>query len=395
MEKIWLILPGLLLLIGGGEWLVRGASRLASLLGVPPVVIGLSVVAFGTSAPELAVSVLSAYRGQPDIAVGNVVGSNIVNVLLILGLSAVVAPLAVSVRLIKIEVPLMIGTALLFIALAYDGKLTRWDGALLVLIFVAYIAWMARTARSETLLQEELEEAGVIPRSGWTYLKLAGLTLAGLAGLVLGSEWLIQGAVAAARALGVSELVIGLTIVAIGTSMPELATSVIASIRGERDISVGNVVGSNIFNILSVLGFSSLVAPDGVAVAPAVLRFDAPVMVGVSLACFPVFFNGFQIKRWEGMLFVVYYIAYTVYLILYSSHHDALDEYTLAMGYFVLPLTGIALVLTLIFAWNRQYLKPRRTRREYLPHAQQALAPNAQTDDSEPDSTDPARGAGR
>lgn len=360
-----MILPGLLLLIGGGEWLVRGASRLASLLGVPPVVIGLSVVAFGTSAPELAVSILSAYRGQPDIAVGNVVGSNIVNILLILGLSAVVAPLAVSARLIK-EVPMMIGTALLFFALAYDGKLTRLDGVILVGIFAAYLAWMARTARSETLLETELDEASVLPRRGWTYLKLVALVVVGLTGLALGSEWLIQGAVAAARALGVSELVIGLTIVAIGTSLPELATSVIASLRGERDISVGNVVGSNIFNILSVLGFSSLVAPDGMAVAPAVLRFDALVMIGVSLACLPVFFNDFQIKRWEGALFVGYYIAYTVYLILYSSHHDALDEYTLAMGYFVLPLTGIALVLPLIFAWSRQYLKPRRLRRKEL-----------------------------
>jgi len=365
LEKAWLILPGLLLLIGGGEWLVRGASRLASLLGVPPVVIGLSVVAFGTSAPELAVSVLSAYRGQPDIAVGNVVGSNIVNILLILGLSAVVAPLAVSARLIK-EVPMMIGTALLFFALAYDGKLTRLDGVILVGIFAAYLAWMARTARSETLLETELDEASVLPRTGWTYLKLVALVVVGLTGLALGSEWLIQGAVAAARALGVSELVIGLTSVAIGTSLPELATSVIASLRGERDISVGNVVGSNIFNILSVLGFSSLVAPDGMTVAPAVLRFDALVMIGVSLACFPVFFNGFQIKRWEGALFVGYYIAYTVYLILYSSHHDALDEYTLAMGYFVLPLTGTALVLTLIFALNRQYLKPRRLLRKEL-----------------------------
>lgn len=363
MEKVWLILPGLLLLIGGGEWLVRGASRLASLWGVPPVVIGLSVVAFGTSAPELAVSVLSAYRGQPDIAVGNVVGSNIVNILLILGLSAVVAPLAVSIRLIKIEVPMMIGTALLFFVLGYDGKLTRLDGVLLVGIFTGYLWWMARSARSEPILEKELEEIGIIPRDGWTYFKLAGLIVFGLLGLSLGSEWLIQGAVATARALGVSELVIGLTVVAIGTSLPELATSVIASLRGERDISVGNVIGSNIFNILSVLGFSSLVAPNGMAVAPAVLRFDALVMIAVSLACFPVFFNGFQIKRWEGALFVFYYIAYTVYLILHSSHHDALDEYTLAMRYFVLPFTMIALILTLAFAWNRQYLQPRRSSR--------------------------------
>ncbi|MFN4032180.1 MAG: calcium/sodium antiporter [Fimbriimonadales bacterium] len=363
MEKAWLILPGLILLILGGEWLVRGASRLASLLGVPPVVIGLSVVAFGTSAPELAVSILSAYRGQPDIAVGNVVGSNIVNILLILGLSAVVAPLAVNIRLIKIEVPMMIGTALLFFALSYDGKMTRVDGAVLVGVFVAYLAWMARTARSEPTLEAELEEVGAIPRNGWIYLKLAGLILAGLAGLVVGSEWLIQGAVAMARALGVSELIIGLTIVAIGTSLPELATSIIASARGERDISVGNVVGSNIFNILSVLGLSSLVAPDGMTIAPAILRFDALVMIAVSLACFPVFFNGYQIKRWEGALFALYYLAYTIYLILNSSHHDALDEYTFAMQYFVIPLTVIALVLTLAFAWNRQYLKPRRMSR--------------------------------
>jgi cation:H+ antiporter len=177
LEKIWLIVPGLLLLIGGGEWLVRGASRLASLLGVPPVVIGLSVVAFGTSAPELAVSVLSAYRGQPDIAVGNVVGSNIVNILLILGLSAVVAPLAVSMRLIKIEVPMMIGTALLFFALAQDGKLTRLDGVILVGIFAAYLAWMARTARSETLLETELDEASVAAAHGLDLSQTCGVGL--------------------------------------------------------------------------------------------------------------------------------------------------------------------------------------------------------------------------
>jgi cation:H+ antiporter len=187
LEKVWLIVPGLLLLIGGGEWLVRGASRLASLLGVPPVVIGLSVVAFGTSAPELAVSVLSAYRGQPDIAVGNVVGSNIVNILLILGLSAVVAPLAVSMRLIKIEVPMMIGTALLFFALAQDGKLTRLDGVILVGIFAAYLAWMARTARSETLLEDGVGrgERRCRARAGpisnlWRWLVRAGLDRAGV-----------------------------------------------------------------------------------------------------------------------------------------------------------------------------------------------------------------------
>ncbi len=359
MEKAWLILPGLILLMGGGEWLVRGASRLASALGIPPVVIGLSVVAFGTSAPELAVSVLSAYRGQSDIAVGNVVGSNIVNILLILGLSAVVAPLTVSLRIIKVEVPMMIGTALLFVLLGMDGQLSRWDGALLVTIFAVYLVWMGRTARQEPEL-EEVEELAKPPVGAKDYVKIVLLIIFGLGGLVLGSEWLIQGAVSLARAMGVSELVIGLTIVAVGTSLPELATSVIASLRGERDISVGNVVGSNIFNILSVLGFSSLVAPNSVQVARSVLFFDAPVMIAVSLACFPVFFNGFRIMRWEGAIFVFYYIAYTVYLILQASAHDALETYRLVMAWFVLPLTALTLTVSGIFAWRQYRGKPVR-----------------------------------
>lgn len=357
MDKIWLIVPGLVLLVGGGEWLVRGASRLASALGVAPVIIGLSVVAFGTSMPELAVSLLSAYRGQPDIAVGNVVGSNIVNILLILGLSAVVAPLAVSLRLIKIEVPMMIGTAVLFMLLSLDGSLTRWDGLLLVSVFLAYLAWMVRTAHQEPELEAELEEVEELAKAPTTpveYVKLAMLIILGLGGLVLGSEWLIQGAVSLARAFGVSELVIGLTIVAVGTSLPELATSVIASFRGEREISVGNVVGSNIFNILGVLGFSSLLASSPVKVAHSVLYFDGPVMIAVSLACFPVFFNGFRILRWEGAVFVFYYITYVAYLILQASAHDALGIYRFVMGWFVLPLTALTLTVSAFFAW-RQY----------------------------------------
>jgi len=356
METAWLIVPGIALLVLGGEWLVRGASRLASMMGVAPVIIGLTVVAFGTSAPELAVSILSAYRGQSDLAVGNVVGSNIVNILLILGLSAVVAPLAISLRIIKIEVPVMVGTAILFVALGWDGVISRLDGAILVAIFALYLYWMWRTARSdpeaaEELAEVEIEESPQPSRS--TTLKLVGLVVLGIVGLMLGSQWLITGAVSLARMLGVSELVIGLTIVAAGTSLPELATSVIASLRGERDISVGNVVGSNIFNILSVLGFSSLVAPNGIVFGSAVLYFDAPVMIAVSLACFPIFFNSYKILRWEGGLFVLFYLFYVVYLILNASHHDMLDEYQMVMKYFILPLTAIVLIATLLTAlWN-------------------------------------------
>ncbi len=365
MEKLGLLVAGLAVLLVGGEWLVRGASRLALLLGIPRVVIGLSLVAFGTSAPEIAVSVLSSYRGQPDIAVGNVVGSNIVNVLLILGLSAVAAPLAVSKRVFRIEVPLMIGTALLFMVLGKDGHLSRADGFLLTGIFLVYLVWMARTARQDPTLEKELPDGDGSVAPGWRgYVRLAGLIVAGLAGLVLGSRWMVDGAVALARILGVSELIIGLTIVAVGTSLPELATSVIASVRGERDIAVGNVVGSNIFNILLVLGFSTVVSPSGLEVAQAVVRFDAPVMVAVSLACLPVFFNGFEIKRWEGTLFVAYYVFYVVYLILHASEHDALDEYTLVMRWFVLPFVALTLVTVLLVAWHRQVWLPRRSVKE-------------------------------
>ncbi len=353
MNTAWLIVPGIALLVLGGEWLVRGASRLASMMGVAPVIIGLTVVAFGTSAPELAVSVLSAYRGQADLAVGNVVGSNIVNILLILGLSAVVMPLAISARIVKFEVPIMIGSALLFMALGWDGVISRLDGILLVTLFFLYLYWMWHSARTDPEAAKELvdvEMEALPQRTLSNYLRLAGLIVLGLVGLTFGSQWAITGAVALARALGVSELVIGLTIVAAGTSLPELATSVIASLRGERDISVGNVVGSNIFNILSVLGFSSLLAPKGVSFAAAVLYFDAPVMIGVSLACFPIFFNGFKIKRWEGGLFVLFYVFYVVYLILNASQHDMLDEYRMVMQYFVLPIIGVVLVATLITA---------------------------------------------
>lgn len=365
MHNIGLLLIGLVLLFIGGDMLVRGASRLALALGISRVVVGLSLVAFGTSAPEMAVSLFASYRGQPGIAVGNVVGSNIVNILLILGVSAIVAPLAVSKRIIRIEVPLMFACSLLFLLLGYDGYLSRLDGLILVTIFACYLFWMARTAKRDTALEKELPLAGEqIAPSARSYLYLTGLVLTGLVGLLAGSHWLVEGAVALARSIGVSDLIIGLTIVAVGTSLPELATSVVASLRGERDISVGNVVGSSIFNILSILGFSTVVSPAGLEVAPAVVRFDAPVMVAVSLACFPVFFNGFQIKRWEGALFVAYYMFYVGYLILHASRHDALDEYTFAMRWFVLPFVMLTLTTTLFLAWRKQVWLPRRAARE-------------------------------
>jgi cation:H+ antiporter len=345
---------GLLSLTLGGEALVRGASRLAAVLGVSPLVIGLTVVAFGTSSPELAVSVGSALSGQPDIAVGNVVGSNILNVLFILGLSALLAPLLVAQQLVWLDVPVMIAVSALTIVLGWDGQVSRLDGALLFAGLLLYTGWLVRLSRRQNPSGAVAESVAQVPpaRHGGARRLLGqiGLVLVGLALLVLGARWLVASAVEIARSLRMSELVIGLTIVAAGTSLPEVATSVMASLRGERDIAVGNVVGSNIFNILAVLGLTALVAPHGVPVAPAALHFDIPVMIAVALACLPVFFTGHLIARWEGLLFVAYYVAYTAYLLLDASGHDALPAYSAVMLKFVIPLTAVTLALLTVRA---------------------------------------------
>ncbi len=335
---------GLVLLVGGAELLVRGASSLARALGISPLVIGLTVVAYGTSAPEVAVSVGSAWQGQFDMAVGNVVGSNIFNVLFILGVSALITPLVVAQELVRRDVPIMIGLSVAVLLLALDG-ISRLDGIALLLGLIVYTVWCVRASRSkagEPAAEFDAEHGHPRP-SGWP--RNVGLVLAGLALLVLGSQWLVDGAVAFARWFGVSEVVVSLTIVAAGTSLPEVATSVLAAIRGERDIAVGNVVGSNIFNIMGVLGMSAVVAPSSLVVSDAMLAFDVPVMIAVAVACVPIFVTGHCIARWEGALFLAYYVAYTAYLILQATQHDALAGFAWTMGTFVLPLTGATLVL--------------------------------------------------
>jgi len=348
-----LFVAGLGLLILGAEWLVRGASRLAAALGISPLVIGLTVVAFGTSAPEMAVSVKSALDGQPDLALGNVVGSNIFNVLFILGVSAVITPLVVSSQLIRLDVPIMIGVSLLTVGLAIDGSISRLDGAILFAGVIAYTVFQIRQSRKESaVVQEEYAQEFGKKRSA-TAANIAFIA-AGLALLVLGSRWLVNGAVAFAQALGVSELVIGLTIVAAGTSLPEVATSTLAAVRGERDIAVGNVVGSNIFNVLGVLGLSGLVAPGGLPAATALLNFDLPVMIAVAIACLPIFASGATIARWEAALFLSYYVAYTAYLVAAARQHDALPAFSAVMGSFVLPLTALSLTVVGWRAWKQR-----------------------------------------
>jgi cation:H+ antiporter len=350
---------GLASLILGAELLVRGASRLALAFGISPLVVGLTVVAFGTSAPEMAVSVQSAWSGRVDIALGNVVGSNIFNVLFILGISALIVPLVVHQQVIRQEVPVMIGVSLLLWALAADGGIGRWEGALLVALVIGYTVMLIRQSRHETAaaqaeIDAEYAEAFDGGQPGWRqhWGIQALLILAGLALLVLGARWLVEAAVGFARDLGVSEMVIGLTIVAAGTSLPEVATSVMAALRGERDIAVGNVVGSNIFNILAVLGLSASVAPTELSVAPALLAIDIPIMTAVALACLPIFFTGNRIARWEGALFLGLYASYTAYLILHATGHDALDGYGAAMAGFVLPLLAVTLAVLVWRHWR-------------------------------------------
>jgi len=337
---------GLVLLIGGAELLVRGAARLAAAVGMSPLVIGLTVVAYGTSAPELAVGVQSAVVGQAEMALGNVVGSNIFNLLFILGVSALVVPLAVAQQLVRWDVPLLIALSALLLLLGLDGTIGRGDGLLLVALGVAYTVWLVRQSRKETrAVAAEYEHTFGAPEATPSAVMQLVWISVGLALLVLGSRWLVAGAVTIAHALGLSELIIALTIVAAGTSLPEVATSILASVRGERDIAVGNVVGSSIFNLLSVLGLSSVVAPHGIIVPAAALHFDIPVMIAAAIACLPVFFTGHVIARWEGALFLGYYVAYTLYLLLAATRHDAASVFGQAMLLFVLPLTAITLAV--------------------------------------------------
>lgn len=340
------ILGGFVLLALGGEWLVRGASRLAAAARISPLVIGLTVVAFGTSSPELAVTLQSSFAGEADLAVGNVVGSNIFNILFILGLSSLIVPLAVSSQLIRRDVPLMILASVLLLLLGMDGSIGRYDGLLLFGGLVAYTAWSIRESRREGLKAKPAEEAddAEATKAGRHVLVQVGWIIVGLGVLALGSRWLTDGSVAIARLLGVSELVIGLTIVAVGTSLPEVAASVIASLRGERDIAVGNVVGSNVFNILCVLGLTALVAPHGIAVARAALRFDIPVMIAVAVATLPVVFTGHLISRWEGALLFAYYFVYVGYLVLDAIGAGVMTFERVMLG-FVLPLTVITLLI--------------------------------------------------
>lgn len=345
------LIAGLLILIAGAEVLVRGASKIAGALRISSLVIGLTVVAFGTSSPELAVSIMSSLQGQGDIALGNVVGSNIFNVLFILGLAALISPLVVARQLIRLDVPIMLGASLVALAFAWDGRIAAWEGGLLVVLGVAYTTFLIRQSRREQPLPTtDAADHDAPPPRLWLS---ALLVLAGLGLLILGSNWLVDSAVSIARDLGISDLVVGLTIIAAGTSLPEVATSVIATLRGERDIAVGNVVGSNIFNLLFILGIAAGIS-GGIPVAETALRFDIPVMIAVALACLPLFFTGSRVDRWEGLVFLGYYVAYTVYVVMASQQSASLAAFSRTMLWFTLPLTALTILILASREWHRK-----------------------------------------
>ena len=339
---VLLVVAGLVLLFVGGEALVRGASTIATKAGISPLVVGLVIVSAATSTPELAVTIDAVLQGEPGLAVGNVIGSNIANILLILGLSAAISPLVIKRQVVRFDIPVMVGLSILLLAVSLDGRLVLWEGIALLAVLVIHAVMTVILGRKDALT--EAAAADTLPlNAGAVKLPIAILLLlVGTAILGVGARLLVTGAVNIAVALGVSSLVVGLTVVAIATSLPELATSIVALLRGERDMAVGNVVGSNIFNIGMVLGVSAIVFGEGIPVPQQAVALDMPIMVATALALLPIALVGFVLTRWEGIVFVGLFSAYMAFVVLFATQHQALSGFTATMLWFVLPILAIS-----------------------------------------------------
>jgi cation:H+ antiporter len=338
---------GLALLVGGAELLVRGAVRIAKLAGVSPLVIGLTVVAFGTSAPEMAVCTKASIAGNTGIALGDVVGANVLNPLLVLGLSSLFGSLLVARQLVRLDLLVMIGASLGLWLMAAGCVIRPWHGALLLLAVTAYTVLIIRKSRREMLTLVDKEEVGEVESLGgvrrgllWNLLYI-GFVLLGLGMLVGGSDLLVKGAIELAMMFGVNEVVIGLTVVALGTTSPEMTTTIVASLRGHRDIAVGNIIGSNIFNIMAVLGMAAVVSGNGIAIPQTTLAFDIPLMVGVAVICLPVFLSGMVISRVEGAFFVLCYIGYTLYRVATARNPGSEINIGSVVAYVVIPVAAV------------------------------------------------------
>ena len=343
------MLCGLVLLIAGAELLVRSAVRMAANMKVRPLLIGLTVVALGSSAPQMTVSLQAAFNDTSDIAVGSVIGSNTFNILVTLGLSALIIPLRVSRQLVRLDIPLMILASGLVFVLALNKQLDRLDGVALLCGLLIYLGLLLRQSRHSGHHHASHD----LPPTPWLHnvlLILTALVLLGGAGhLLLGA------AVTVATELGLSERIIGLTIIAVSTSLPELATSLVAAVRGQREIAVGNVIGSNVFNLLGVLGLTALVAPGPLSVSPNALAFDLPVMLGVAALCLPVFYTGYRITRGEGLLFLGLYLAYGLHVVSFTTGMPLAGKLEHLMLFFILPALLVFLLFSTLRAWRRQH----------------------------------------
>ncbi len=308
--QIGLLVIGFVMLIKGADWFVEGASKIADKLGIPQLVIGLTIVAMGTSAPETAVSISAALKGSADIAVGNVVGSNIMNILVILGITSIIIPLSVQKSTVKYEIPFMIIITVIFAVLGLtDNEIFRGDGLILLGLFIIYLAYLFRMAKKGQAVTEEVEEDGKQD----SVLKMIVLIVIGVVLIVLGSNVSVDAAKTLATIFGMDEKLIGLTIVALGTSLPELVTSVTAGLKGKADIAIGNIVGSNIFNILFVIGVSAMITP---VTYQAAFLFDSIVCVAAAVLLFVCVLNkDKKLKRWSGITMLVGYAAYLGYMI--------------------------------------------------------------------------------
>lgn len=344
------LLAGLCLLIFGAELMVRAAVRLAARLHVRPLIIGLTIVALGSSAPQMAVSLQAALAHNPDIAVGSVVGSSIFNILVTLGLSALIIPLRVSRQLVRLDIPLMIGASLLVFVLAWNEEIGRFDGLLLLGALALYLGLLLRQSRHSARPHTDRVET---TQASWIGSSL--MIIVGLAMLVFAGHLLLGAAVVVATDLGFSERVIGLTVVAVGTSLPELATSLIAALRGQRDIAVGNVIGANLFNLLGVLGLTALIAPTPLSVSPNALDFDLPVMLGVVVLCLPVFYTGYRVTRAEGLVLLGLYLAYGLHVMAFTTGMPLATKLEQLMLYYVLPVLVAFLLFSTLRAWRRQH----------------------------------------
>jgi cation:H+ antiporter len=316
-QEILLFVGGVGVLYFGAEWLVRGSARLAASLGVSPIVVGLTVVSMGTSAPELVISVVASLGGNPDLAIGNVMGSNLANVGLVLGISAILRPLKVSTRVVTREVAVMIFITVALLPLIWNSHLGRLEGVALVTLLVFYLTFVLRTSKTEGAgALNEYGEAATPKGSGLSSRTIArdlAFILLGVAGLVLGAFAIRQSAVALAEALGISELVIGLTLVSIGTSLPELATCVVAALRNQADIAVGNILGSNVFNIAGVLGVTSLISPMDFSAD--VLRLEYPAVMVITVLMVPIVRHRLVIRRREGVVLLSAYLALLAFVL--------------------------------------------------------------------------------